>query len=96
MAKGKSAAGAGKRAKKVLKANSASVSQGSIRRLARRAGVKRIAAASYNEVRDVLRRFVDGVVRDATAYTEHAKQKTVAVSHIIAALRKRGRAIYGF
>merc|ERR1712100_13758 len=86
MAKGKSA-GAGKRVKKVLKANASSVSQGSIRRLAR---------PVYGEVRDVLRRFVDGVVRDATAYTEHAKHKTVSVQDIIAALRKRGRAIYGF
>merc|ERR1712000_617492 len=95
MAKGKSA-GAGKRVKKVLKANASSVSQGSIRRLARRGGVKRIAGPVYGEVRDVLRRFVDGVVRDATAYTEHAKHKTVSVQDIIAALRKRGRAIYGF
>merc|ERR1712170_96023 len=95
MAKGKSA-GAGKRVKKVLKANASSVSQGSIRRLARRGGVKRIAGPVYGEVRDVLRRFVDGVVRDATAYTEHSKRKTVSVQDIIAALRKRGRAIYGF
>merc|ERR1712000_778518 len=55
MAKGKSA-GAGKRVKKVLKANASSVSQGSIRRLARRGGVKRIAGPVYGEVRDVLRR----------------------------------------
>merc|ERR1712093_44853 len=85
MAKGKSA-GAGKRVKKVLKANASSVSQGSIRRLARRGGVKRIAGPVYGEVRDVLRRFVDGVVRDATAYTEHAKHKTVSVQDIIASL----------
>merc|ERR1712000_42713 len=82
MAKGKSA-GAGKRVKKVLKANASSVSQGSIRRLARRGGVKRIAGPVYGEVRDVLRRVVDGVVRDATAYTEHAKHKTVSVQDII-------------
>ena len=71
MAKGKSA-GAGKRVKKVLKANASSVSQGSIRRLARRGGVKRIAGPVYGEVKDTLRRFVDGVVRDASAFTESA------------------------
>ena len=97
MAKGKSAgASAGKRTKKVVKASSANVSAGSVRRLARRGGVKRLSAAVVPDVRDVLRRFVDGVVRDATAYTEHAKHKTVSVQDIIAALRKRGRAIYGF
>ena len=95
MAKGKSAS-AGKRVKKALSSSANAVSQGSVRRLARRAGVRRIAAAVSADVRDVLRRFVDGVVRDATAYTEHAKRKTVSVQDIVAALRKRGRAIYGF
>jgi histone H4 len=95
MAKGKSS-GAGKRVKKILRSNASSVSAGSIRRLARRGGVKRIAAPVYGEVRDVLRRFVDGVVRDATAFTEHGKRRTVSVQDIVAALRKRGRAIYGF
>lgn len=94
MAKGKS--GGGKRVKKAIKDNSNAVTNGSIRRLARRGGVKRIAAPIYGEVRDVIRRFVDGVVRDATAYTEHAKHKTVSVADIVAALRKRGRSIYGY
>jgi len=40
--------------------------------------------------------FFDGVVRDATAYTEHANHKTVSVQDIVAALRKRGRALYGY
>ena len=95
MAKGKSG-GAGKRVKKVVSDNKTAVTNGSIRRLARRGGVKRISGNVYQDVRDVLRRFVDGVVRDATAYTEHAKRKTVSVQDIVAALRKRGRAIYGF
>ena len=94
MAKGKS--NAGKRVKKVLKSNASSVSQGSIRRLARRGGVKRIAGPVYGEIRSCIRSFTDGVVRDATAYTEHAKRRTVSVQDIVAALRKRGRAIYGF
>ena len=95
MAKGKSNA-AGKRVKKSLAASSSNVSSGSIKRLARRAGCKRIAAQSIVDTRDVLRRFVDSVVRDATAYTEHSKRKTVSVQDIVASLRKRGRAIYGF
>ena len=92
----KSKAATGKRSKKVLKANGNAVSNGSIRRLARRGGVKRISAAVYGEVRDTLRRFVDGVVRDACSYTEHGKRKTVSVADIVASLRRRGRAIYGF
>ena len=94
MAKGKS--GSGKRVKKVLRSNAQNVSQGSIRRLARRGGVKRIAGPVHGEVRDVLRRFAEGVVRDATAYTEHGKRRTVSVGDIVQALRKRGRALYGY
>ena len=96
MAKGKSAGAGGKRVKKVLKANASSVSQGSIKRLARRAGVKRVSATVYGEIRSVLRSFVDGVVRDATAYVEVRKARTVSTQDIVAALRKRGRSIYGF
>ena len=97
MAKGKSAgASAGKRVKKILKSSASSVSQGSIRRLARRGGVKRLSAAVVGDVRSVLRSFLDGVVSAAATYTEHAKHKTVSVQDVIAALRKRGRAIYGF
>ena len=94
MAKGKSSGSS--RVKKVMKANASSVSAGSIRRLARRGGVKRIAGPVYGEIRSVLKSFVDGVVRDASAYTEHSKRRTVSVQDIVAALRKRGRAIYGF
>jgi histone H4 len=97
MAKGKSAgAESGKRVKKVVSANSAAVSQGSIRRLARRAGVKRISAPVYNDVRAVLHTFVEDVVRSACALTEHAKRKTVSASDIVQALRRRGRVLYGY
>src|ERR1700744_2784641 len=85
-----------KRVKKVLKDNVRSVTKGSIRRLARRAGVKRISGLLSEEGRGVLKSFVEGVVRDATAYTEYAKKRTVTTGAVVAALRKRGRAIYGY
>jgi histone H4 len=98
MAKGKSAAGAesGKRVKKVVSANSAAVSQGSIRRLARRAGVKRIATPVYADVRSVLHTFVETTVKHATALTEYSRRRTVGAQDIINALRKQGKAIYGY
>jgi histone H4 len=98
MAKGKSAAGAesGKRVKKVVSANSAAVSQGSIRRLARRAGVKRISTPVYADIRSVLHTFVETTVKHATALTEYRKAKTVAAADIISALRKQGKSLYGY
>ena len=101
MAKGKKSGEAkgnnsNKRQKKVLKENVKSISKGSIRRLARRGGVKRISSELYEEVRKTLRSFVEGVVRDATAYTEHAKRKTVTAADVVNALRKRGKVLYGY
>jgi len=100
MAKGKKSGvakgAATKRQKKVVSENSKSVTKGSIRRLARRGGVKRISAEIYNEVRKTLKTFVEGVVRDATAYTEHAKRKTVTALDVVNALRKRGKILYGY
>eukprot|EP01084_Bolivina_argentea_P142326 250052_1 len=93
MAKGKSA-GAGKRVKKVLKANASSVSQGSIRRLARRGGVKRIAGTLYEEVRGVLNGFVEKVVHGATAYAEHSKRKTVTALDVVQSLKREGKLLY--
>jgi histone H4 len=100
MAKGKTSGAAKgsstKRQKKVLRENVKGISKGAIRRLARRGGVKRISSEVYEEVRKTLKGFLEGVVRDATAYTEHAKRKTVTALDVVNALRKRGKLIYGF
>ena len=101
MAKGKKSGeakgnNANKRQKKVLRENVRAVTKGSIRRLARRGGVKRISAELYEEVRKTLKSFVEGVVRDATAYTEHARRKTVTAGDVVNALRKRGKILYGY
>ena len=100
MAKGKKSGEAKgtttKRQKKVLRENVRGITKGSIRRLARRGGVKRIASEIYEEVRKTLKAFVEGVVRDATAYTEHAKRKTVTALEVVHALRKKGRLLYGY
>mgnify|MGYP000431896663 CR=1 FL=1 len=85
-----------KRMKKVLRDNIRGITKPAIRRLARRGGVKRIAGTVYEEVRGVLKSFVEGVVRDATAYTEHAKRKTVTALDVVHALKKRGRMLYGY
>ena len=47
-------------------------------------------------MRKTLKAFVEGVVRDATAYTEHGKRKTVTALDVVNALKKRGKVIYGY
>ena len=85
-----------KRIKKILKENVRGITKGSVRRLARRAGIKRLSGLLHEEVRGVLKGFVESVVRDATAYTEHSKKRTVTTGAVVAALRKRGRMLYGY
>lgn len=97
MAKGKSGAKSStKRMKKTLSDGIKGITRGSIRRLARRGGVKRISGAIYEEVRTVLKGFVDRVVRDATAYTEHAKRRTVTAADVCNSLKKNGKMLYGY
>jgi len=72
------------------------ITKPAIRRLARRGGVKRISADIYEETRNVLRSFLENVVRDAITYTEHARRKTVTAMDVVYALKRQGRTLYGF
>ena len=72
------------------------ITKPAIRRLARRGGVKRISSLIYDESRVVLRGFLETVVRDSITYTEYARRKTVTTLDVIHALKRQGRALYGF
>ncbi|WP_411023492.1 histone H4, partial [Salmonella sp. s51228] len=63
------------------------ISKGDIRRLARRGGVKRISSLMYDEVRQVLKLFLESLLKDAVLYAEHAKRKTVTTIDVIYALK---------
>jgi histone H4 len=82
--------------KKVLKNNINGVTKGSIRRLSRRGGVKRISGLIYEEVRGVLKNYVESVVRDSVSFTECAGRKTVTALDVVYALKNRGRILYGY
>ena len=68
----------------------------SVRRMARRGGVKRIASSVYDEARSVMHSFVKGLVRDAVVYTDYGRRTTVTAMDVIHALKKRGKQLYGF
>ena len=72
------------------------ITKPSIRRLARRGGVKRISAGVYSETRGALNTFLEKVIKDAVTYTEHAKRKTVTSLDVVYALKRQGRTLYGF
>jgi histone H4 len=85
-----------KRIRKNTKEIILGITKPAIRRLARRGGVKRISGLIYEETRNVLKTFLENVVRDAVTYTEHARRKTVTALDVIYALKRQGRALYGF
>jgi histone H3/H4 len=86
--------GGAKRHRKVIR--NQGISKGSIRRLARRGGVKRISGLMYDEAQLVLKDFLENVIRDATTYTDHSRRKTVTAMDVVYALKRQGRTLYGF
>ena len=88
--------GGAKRHRKRLRDNIQGVTKPAIKRLARRGGVKRLGGMVYEETRGVLKVFLEGVIRDAVTYTEHARRKTVTAMDVVYALKRQGRPLYGF
>ena len=72
------------------------ITKPAIRRLARRGGVKRISALIYEESRNVLKNFLEAVIKDSVTYCEHAKRKTVTSLDVVYALKRQGKTLYGF
>ncbi|KAL7823032.1 histone-fold-containing protein [Trichoderma gracile] len=84
------------RHRKILRDTIQGITKPAIRRLARRGGVKRISATIYDEMRKVLKIFLEDVLRDACTYVEYRNAKTVTVEDVLHSLRRRGRTLYGF
>lgn len=89
--------GGAKRHHKVLRNTIDGISKSAIRRLARRGGVKRISGLMYDEVRGVLKCFLEDILRDIVIITTKSRcKKTVTTADVVYALRRKGRALYGF
>ena len=80
----------------VIRDNIQGITKPALRRLARRAGVKRVSGLIYEEARGVLKVFLENVIRDSVTYTEHAHRKTVTAMDVVYALKRQGRTLYGF
>ena len=65
-------------------------------RLARGGGVKHISSLIYDEIRGILKIFLEEVIRDIISYTNYAKRKTVTVTDVLFALKRHGRTLCGF
>jgi len=67
-----------------------------IKRLSKRGGIKRLEGPVYDATRNVIRIFLENVVRDAVTYTEYADRKTVVADDINRALKRHGQPLYGY
>eukprot|EP01060_Flectonema_neradi_P031739 TRINITY_DN48_c0_g1_i1.p1 TRINITY_DN48_c0_g1~~TRINITY_DN48_c0_g1_i1.p1 ORF type:complete len:105 (+),score=26.05 TRINITY_DN48_c0_g1_i1:146-460(+) len=94
VAKSKNVRGGSTKRNKNLKKGPKSITKGSIRRIARRGGCRRLAGSVYDEARDILTTFVGNVMNDTAALLEMTGRKTVRASDILFALKKQGRTLY--
>ncbi|KAG5179163.1 hypothetical protein JKP88DRAFT_167855 [Tribonema minus] len=84
------------RHRKALRDSILGITKPAIRRLCRRGGVRRISGLIYEQMRGVLRVFMENVLRDAVTCTEHGRRKTVSALDVVYALKGQGRQLYGF
>ncbi|KAF7340546.1 Histone H4-like protein [Mycena sanguinolenta] len=79
-----------------MHANILRITRPVLRRLARRGGVKRISGLMYDDIRGILKIFLEGVIRDAALYTEHGYRTTVTQLDVLYALKRNGTTLYVF
>lgn len=82
--------GGAKRHRKILRDNIAGITKPALLRILRRAGVKRVSGLVYEELRGVLKTWLETVVRSTVIFTEHARRKTVQLPDLEAALASQG------
>ncbi len=70
------------------------ISMSSIRKLARRAGVRRISKDMYNNVRELLKKFLEDNLFEMIQVAEYAKRKTITTSNVLLVLKRRGQTLY--
>jgi histone H4 len=65
-----------------------------IRRLCRRGGVKRISGAVYHKSREVVKIWLEKILRDAVTYVDHRRGKTVTTMDVVYALKRNGMNLF--
>ena len=88
--------GGAKRHRRILRDNIQGITKPAIRRIARRAGVKRMSTLIYEEIRLFLKFFLGNIIRDAVTYAVYAKRKTLTEMDVVCALKSKGKNLYGF
>tara|TARA_B100000212_G_C27362753_1_gene528973 strand:- start:296 stop:685 length:390 start_codon:yes stop_codon:yes gene_type:complete len=72
------------------------ITRPAIRRIARRAGIKRINGDFYEETRGVLKAWLENKLGAALCYTSHARRSTLYPMDVVYALKRHNETIYGY
>ena len=72
------------------------LSDGAIKRLARRGGILRIGHTAYPEIRSIYLKFLETLVGHSVAYCELSRRKTIFPIDVIYSLKAQGRNLYGY
>ena len=90
---GKGGKGGGKgpfKQHRLVRNNLRAITKAAIARLARRGGVKRMSRLIYDEIRGVMKMFLEFVIRDAIIYTNYCERRTVTIIDVIYVLKHHG------
>jgi histone H3/H4 len=83
------------RHKRLSAAIDEAISSSTVRKLARRAGIKMLASDSYAKTRKMIIATLSKVANDAICIAKYCKSKTIMPNHTLAATRRNGLAVYG-
>jgi len=79
---------------KIVKTSSIEgIKKNSIKKVARRGGVKRISSGIAREIRDSLSDYLGEVMSSTVALVQHSNKRTVKVKDVVMALGTKGRPI---
>lgn len=67
-----------------------------LRRIARRAGIKRISGNYYDVIRKIAVKKIAIILHDAMTFMEYANRKTVTPDDIVRSSKRRGMILYGY
>lgn len=80
-----------KKHRKVIRDSIQGITAPAIARICQTAGIKRISKQVYEEVRGVMKVYVENTLRDALVFCEHARRKTLQEGDLDAALQVTGK-----
>ncbi|KAJ7450512.1 hypothetical protein B0H11DRAFT_1743187 [Mycena galericulata] len=72
------------------------ITRPSIRRPARRGGVKRIAGFMYEKIRGYLKLYLYQTLKDSVLHAGNGYRSTVTSLYVVHALKRNGTTLYGY